>query len=391
MKRPETIILDSCNFTDFPPGGTLSFARIMLRAFGDELALAGIVTDDTPCGRWITRSIDGQQYHFFGICRMAPQATRPLIPARLTTYLQLRRSFKKLQELGIRKIFTQTPQFMFCLSRKDWESICFCFAGMGNSVGLSRYPLLRMLGGMYEARLFRALRENADCILAAADHRTIEASILRSNETLAPGSIQQFPTRFDDQIFFPQDRDQCRSRLALSQDRTIIAVNGRLSWVKGWRFIIDSFRLFVQREPSAMLLFIGDGEDRTQIEAENKDLIGHGKLRITGRISPREVSAFLNAADVMMIGSFAEGWSTAMIEALACAKPMVSTDVSGARDMVVPHKNGYILSDRDPGRAASAIEAALKLRAAGEHSLRLSKQYSLSTLRSDLNKLWLQK
>jgi glycosyltransferase involved in cell wall biosynthesis len=389
-RTPEFICLEACNFVDYPLGGTLTFATQMLTAFGNRMALAGIVTDATPCGRWIKREIHGVTYDFFGVCQMRRRTAKPVIPARVVSYLALRRKIEGIKSLGVDCVFTQTPQFMLLLNHTDWRSICFCFAGTGNSVGLSRYPLLRMFGQAYERRLLSSLNRNADRILAAADDRAIEAMTDRSGGVLRRGAIAKLPTRYDDAIFHQQDRSDCRRQKGLPAESTIIAVNGRLCWVKGWRFVIESFFEYLKHDPAAIVLFIGDGEDRQCIEATYSHQIKLGQIRITGRVSPIEVSMYLGASDAVMIGSHEEGWPTAMVEALACCRPIVSTDVGGARDMIVPGENGFILPDRDPTKAAIAIGRALKLANVVKTSQALRQAYGVSTLAPDLETLWLR-
>lgn len=391
MQVPEFIHLDQCNFVDYPPGGTLSFTIQMRKAFGNRMAIAGIVTDDTPCGYWVKKEIDGITYDFFGIAKMSRQTSRPLIPARVSSYVHLKRHMSKLKELGVKKIFTRTPQFMLAFRQSDWNSICFCFAGTANSVAISRYPFVRWMGGLYERLLFKSLADKADCIFAAADERAINCAIERSNGVLKAGAISKFPTRFDDDIFHPQDVNVCRQQLGLPVERKIITTNGRLCWVKGWQFVLDSFRQYQSLNPDALLIFIGDGEDRQQLEHEADELIKDGHVRITGRVKPTEVSRYLAAADLVMVGSYEEGWSNAMIEALACAKPIVSTNISGAHDMILPGENGYILYDRNPVRSAEAMEAAMGLPNAAEISRTLSMNYSMKTLCKDFEGLWLNK
>ena len=53
------------------------------------------------------------------------------------------------------------------------------------------------------------------------------------------------------------------------------------------------------------------------------------------------MSTYLGAADLVFVGSFEEGWSTAMVEALACGKPIISTNISGANDMIIPNEKWY--------------------------------------------------
>lgn len=390
QELPEFVGLDACNFEDYPAGGTTSFAVQMRKAFGSRMALAGIVTDDTPCGRWIEKEIGGVTHRFFGMARVVRTTRKPLIPGRISAYFWLRRAMDAIRTLGVGKVFTRTPEFMFLLRRADWESICFCFAGTGNSVALSRYPCLRGFGNLYERQLFRALSANADRILAAADDSAIRDTIARSRGRLSPGAITKFPTRYDDAVFHEQDSGACRRRQGLPPKGTIIAVNGRLCWVKGWRFVVESFLEFLKYDPQAVLLFIGDGEDRPRIESEWASFLQKGSIRITGRVSLPEVSAYLGASDVVMVGSFTEGWSTAMVEAVACCKPIVATDVSGARDLIREGENGFVLGDRAPSRAAQRLREALQLKTVAEIDRQLRQRYAVSTLASDLESVWLQ-
>ena len=69
----------------------------------------------------------------------------------------------------------------------------------------------------------------------------------------------------------------------------------------------------------------------------------------------------------------------AMLEALACGKPLVTTEVSGARALVEDGANGFVVPGRDPGRLAHAMEAALALdpAAAAGRSLAIARRYAL--------------
>ena len=80
---PDVLLIEPCNFEDFPTGGQLSVAKNMMRAFGSRLALVGISTDDTPIGRWVKRKFDGVEYDFFAIGRWIPSSRKPFVPARI--------------------------------------------------------------------------------------------------------------------------------------------------------------------------------------------------------------------------------------------------------------------------------------------------------------------
>ncbi len=51
------LFIEICNYKDYPLGGHLSFAKHILSAFGNQLALVGCTTDDTPIGKWTKKKI----------------------------------------------------------------------------------------------------------------------------------------------------------------------------------------------------------------------------------------------------------------------------------------------------------------------------------------------
>lgn len=55
LMRNKFLLIEGCDFVDYPTGGQLSFARQMMRTFGNRLALVGISTDDTPVGVWLKK------------------------------------------------------------------------------------------------------------------------------------------------------------------------------------------------------------------------------------------------------------------------------------------------------------------------------------------------
>ncbi len=62
------LFVELCNFCDYPTGGHLSFALHLLAAFGDELKLVGINTEDnfvSEKGKWTKKNINGIEYDFF--------------------------------------------------------------------------------------------------------------------------------------------------------------------------------------------------------------------------------------------------------------------------------------------------------------------------------------
>ncbi len=354
-------------------------------AFGPRLALVGISTGDVPVGCWVERDIGGVRFSFFAAARREPSTRRPAVPARLTFHLGLRRHRTAILSLGVRAAFVHAPESLLAVARWGLEGLCVQLHGVENPFIRSRYPWARPLAPLLDRAFFSAL-ERADAVLASADEAAVADLVRRSRGRLDRARVRLFPTRFDPAIFHPGPRDEARGRLGLGPEPLVVAC-GRVAGEKGWDLVLSAFAHLARGAAGARLTFVGDGEDRAALEARARD----SKLetvRVTGFLPPRAVADWLRAADVVAVGSFREGWSIALLEALACGKPVVSTDVSGARALVRDGENGFVLADRDPARFAAALERALALPGARERSLSLAAPYDVRNLARDVGQAW---
>ncbi|MDN3204671.1 glycosyltransferase family 4 protein [Algoriphagus sediminis] len=376
------LYLESCNFLNFPIGGTLTFAKQFVHSVDAKFYLVGFGDDNEPVGKWFNKQFNDRTISYFSIGPTS-QVIHSKLPKRLISYLMLRKYIKyiHLNAYFYDVVFTQTPQFVFLLSGLKWKKTVFCFAGLTNSVENSRFKRLRFLGGMYEKKLFNDLKKNFDYILAAADRE----SILQKEEKfrLRENSIVFFPTRFNSSIFYPYENTNIRYSLQIKENVKLIVSVGRLSYVKGWKDLIESYRFFLMKEPNSKLIFIGDGEDEEDIRIYAKDEIENETIQLIGRRSPNEISQYLNAADIFVMFSLFEGWPTAMTEALACGKNIVTSNVSGAKYMVEHNVNGFVLKDRNVKVFSELMNKALRLPNPNKVSIEKSKLYSSDRLNFD--------
>ncbi len=384
---PNVLLIEPCNFESFPVGGQLSFCKQMMAAFGNRLALVGTCTDGTPVGKWVMKCFDGLDYPFFAFGRRKVSNTKPFVPARITAFLDIARHKKPILSSGIRYAFTQSPEALMAIHSWPWDSLCYMSPGHASLFETTRYRWARLFTGLYDVKLFSAL-EHADVILACADRPAIESFARRSNGLLQPERITAFPTRVDTGIFRPLPVREVRRKLGLDGTGPIVVTCGRINNAKGWDFVIEAFHHFLRLYPGARLVFVGDGEDRPVLEKTISEQDLAGLVLLVGFQPPNRVVEYLNAASVVVVGSYKEGWSVAMLEALACGLPVVSTDVSGARDMIVEGQNGFVVLNRDPGQFASAMAQTMAWERPNPVSVSIAEKYSLDTLSSDLSRLW---
>lgn len=380
------LYIEGCNFKDFPLGGTLSFALQMVQNVHDEFNLVGLGDSNDFTGVWFKKEINGKEFYYYSI-GSTETVRKSVLPKRIMLYFMLKKHIKNIQKTKGEAdlVFSQTPQFVFLICKLKWKKICFCFAGLGNSVGSSKFKFLRIFGGIYERKLFNVLKNKCDVILAAADQESISQKI--NLYGLKQNQINSFPTRFNNDIFYPKNQTACRNDLRINLDSKLIVTTGRLSYIKGWRELIESFRIVQKNIPNAKLVFIGDGEDKSNIIEYAKKEIAEKSIELVGRKTSSEICDYLNAADVFAMFSLLEGWPTSMVEAIACGKNVISTNVSGAKDMVRDGENGYILNNRDVNKFAEAIIKSLMMPNPNLTSLNISLKFSSQSLQKDFIKL----
>jgi len=374
-----------------PKGGQTTFAKHVLTAFGSRLAVSSYCDDEAvPIGKWIYRPYEGQPIMFLNrgaVTRVNDK--KPIIPGRISAYFKARQFMPKIQQKDFSGLLIDSPEMLFAASTYKWPSVCFSFAGVNNPIANSRYPWARIMGGFFEKIFIASLnRIKPDLIIAAADQLTIQEFHNRTGHRLERSRFHQFPTRVDTDLFHPMDTETIRKTLGIPLDSMVFVTTGRLCWIKGWDLLLEALVHIKKDHPSVVLIFVGDGEDHSNLELRAKALGVIDNIRITGFILQSEVVRYMNAADVCLVGSHREGWSVAMCEMLACGKPIVSTNVSGASDMVHDGVNGFVVAGRDSSVYAAAIKKAMHLEHADDHSLKLSEKYALNKLANDLSKLW---
>jgi len=385
--KPAFLLFEACDFVSFPPGGQLTMARHIMTAFPGDVGLVGIATDiATPVGEWHTRRIDNTEYPYFAIRHRTPAAARPLIPARITTFASLTRYREAILSLGVRCAFCQGHETLLAISRWPWRSLCFDFPGVANPLGISRYPWARPLAAVFDGIFFRALSQ-ANVVLATADKTAIRELCGRSKGTLLPEQVHVWPTRVDTSVFRPAAQQSVRESLGIDPNAVVIVTTGRLNWVKGWPLLLE---VLATGDARWHLIFVGDGEDREKLLDMARELGVISRVAVTGFQPATRVAAYIQAADVFAMASHHEGFSTSMLEALACGKPIVSTAVSSA-DTIIEHGiNGVVVRSRHCQEFRAGLESALALHK--QHVCAISLQrvptYAVSTLRNDLNSAW---
>jgi glycosyltransferase involved in cell wall biosynthesis len=384
---PQLTIIECCNFVDYPAGGQLSFARHLISSFGKHVKLIGLTTEKVELGKWTKKNIDGNDYDFFPYLYLPKESKKPLIPVRLRNFLALRKYKREIQRSALNNVILQSPDTVLAVMDFGFINTCYRFAGTENPLAISRYKFARSIAFLYD-KFFLPKLSKISLLLAAADNKAIEELVIRSKGSLKKENIKQFITRVDTKIYNCLPKSSSRDTLQIPMDQQMIVTTGRLGWFKGWKFMIDSFKIFLLNHHEAHLYFIGNGEDYFKIKAYISELKLDTSIHLVGFKNADVIAQYLNAADLFIMGSYKEGWSTSLIEAITCGVPACVTNFSSAKDIIENGINGYVAVEHDEIKFVELMNKCLKIdRNSLPRNIDIEK-YAIKNLKSDLLKLW---
>jgi sugar transferase (PEP-CTERM/EpsH1 system associated) len=156
--------------------------------------------------------------------------------------------------------------------------------------------------------------------------------------------------------YVPQKRGAPEA-LGLPRDGELIGHVARLEAEKDQESLLRAFRIVLDARPNVYLVIVGDGSQRGDLERTAARLGIGARVRFLG---PRaEVAEILPHLKVFVLSSVNEGLPLAVLEAMACGRPVVATAV-GEIPRVVEHGiTGFTVAPRDPAALAASVRAVL--------------------------------
>lgn len=134
---------------------------------------------------------------------------------------------------------------------------------------------------------------------------------------------------------------------------------GRLNEQKGHTLLVEAVAKLVREGVDVKLVLVGDGELRGAIESRIAELGIRQNVTITGWASGDVVRREILASRAMVLPSFAEGLPVVIMEALALARPVISTYVAGIPELVEPGVCGWLAPAGSVDGTAQAIRECL--------------------------------
>ncbi|MER7958744.1 glycosyltransferase [Streptomyces sp. NPDC096030] len=134
-----------------------------------------------------------------------------------------------------------------------------------------------------------------------------------------------------------------------SDDGLTVVCVGRLCRQKGQDVLLAAWPAVLEQVPTARLVLVGDGPDAERLRAAAPP-----SVRFTGNVD--DTAPWYRAADLVVLPSRWEGMALAPLEAMASGRPVVVSDVDGARESLPPgHEPLCLVPPEDPAALAAAV------------------------------------
>ena len=143
-----------------------------------------------------------------------------------------------------------------------------------------------------------------------------------------------------------------------TEEKKVVLAVGRLTRIKGYDMLLKSWKLVEERNPEWTLRFVGDGEERGNLEAETKKL-GLENVEFVGMVD--DVRPYYKEAAFFVLSSRNEGFVMVLLEAMKYSLPVVAFSCkAGVREVVKEGVNGYLAPPKNIRIMAKKMELMIR-------------------------------
>ncbi len=148
--------------------------------------------------------------------------------------------------------------------------------------------------------------------------------------------------------------DDLRKKLNISDDKIIVGTVGRLSPVKGYKYLINAFKEVADKNKDVSLLLVGEGPEKENLLNQINDLaLSSNVIMVPG--SDGGIEKYFGIIDIFCLPSIEEGLGLSLMEAMASGSGCIATRVGGLKELIDDGDNGLLVPSQDYKALSAAI------------------------------------
>jgi len=157
-------------------------------------------------------------------------------------------------------------------------------------------------------------------------------------------------------VFIKKEKEALKRKFKIRTGPVLGSI-GRLSPVKGYKYLLFALKDIKKDFPETSLILIGEGPEEPSLRAVTKKL-GLEKSVIFMN-STLDTKKFLQIMDIFIFPSLQEGLGLSLLEAMACGKACIATTIGGISDIITDGENGLLVPPSDSYHLKEAIKRLL--------------------------------
>lgn len=213
---------------------------------------------------------------------------------------------------------------------------------------------LNNIGDPISARFTRTVLSEADFLITKSEDLRQKAMLMG-----APGERTRVVLNGCDlSRFHVGEKADARRTLSIDPSTQLVVYIGRMDVKKGLRELVEAAASLHPLRPGLQLYLVGEGPDRAVIEAAVQSRDAGSYIHVLPACAPDDVVVWMTAADLVTLPSYMEGCPNVVLEALACGRPVVASNVGGIPE-IMSDDCGRLVPPRDPAALADAIGSVL--------------------------------
>jgi glycosyltransferase involved in cell wall biosynthesis len=146
-----------------------------------------------------------------------------------------------------------------------------------------------------------------------------------------------------------------RKKLGVEKGDIVILSVQRLVQRKGLEYLIYAIPTVVKENPHVKFVIIGEGPEKVKLKELAKTLKVSERIIFLGFVSSDDLPRYYSACDIFALPSLYEQFGLVLAEAMACGKPVVSTEVGAIPEVVENGKTGLLVEPKNPTQFAEAL------------------------------------
>jgi glycosyltransferase involved in cell wall biosynthesis len=143
-----------------------------------------------------------------------------------------------------------------------------------------------------------------------------------------------------------------------AHNRIVLGAVGRLAPVKGYAYLLTAMQEVVRQHPHCELIIAGDGPLKQELWSLRDRLGLHQFVHFAGFI--QDMNEFFRQIDVFLMPSLSEGLPMALLEAMACGKACIASEVGGIPEVLNSPDLGILVPPAQPSLIAKAILSVIR-------------------------------